>query len=248
MSNLKLRLSSAACVAAVVGISIAGGSTASAREPDESRAAAAVPANSVNSTSVVNESLTGTDVKNGSLYQSDLNPAVADLLRTPKANSVWTSTLNNDVVTEPKLAPAVRNKLVATGTALSTMPIPIQHMAGTNWLTTPLGEFTLPAGVWMISTNAYFYRSLNGVEGTRPAVSLRYNRTPTNTYGQNAGTLQGVEISERANGDLYSSTTKRVVFTQPTKIDLVGFGHNDNESDAGAGQITVQVEVTWARG
>jgi hypothetical protein len=60
--------------------------------------------------------VTGTSVVNGSLYQSDVNSSVVDFFRTPKANSVWTSALNANVVTEDKLSPGVRTKLNKVGT------------------------------------------------------------------------------------------------------------------------------------
>jgi hypothetical protein len=220
----------------MVGMSVTGSGTASAREPDATRAAAAAPANSVNSTSVVNESLTGADVKNGTLNQSDLNPAIVNLLRTPKANSVWSSTLNNDVVTEAKLAPSVRNKLVMQGIAL----VSGSTIIDADGFFHRVGAFTMPAGVYTISTSATFRRTEYQPAILRPGVWLRFDGY------QYAGQIGGVEISTLPSTQLDAFTARRVVFSRPTTIAVEAFGTHDDGSSAG--QIDVKVEVMWARG
>jgi hypothetical protein len=49
---------------------------------------ATVGANAAGNPSIPDGSVTGADVQDGSLYQSDINAAVVDLLRTPKADTV----------------------------------------------------------------------------------------------------------------------------------------------------------------
>jgi hypothetical protein len=247
MSNIKVRLASATSVfavaVAVVGISVAGGSTASAREPSETRSpAATAPANSVNSTSVVNESLTGADVKNGSLYQSDVNPAVVDVFRTPKAGSVWSSTLNNDIVTESKLAPSVRAKLNPVRPAFHSFDRTTIEKIGGPFAAnaTYVGEFEQPAGTWNVYTSVFFARTVAGATGTRPQIALR---SPANA-DLNAGTILGTEISPTKDRELSATAVKHIVLDVPTTIAVYAFGYNDNASAAGGGEIDATVEVS----
>lgn len=108
---------------------------------------------------------------------------------------------------------------------------------------TNLGTFELPAGTWMVTTSATFYRTVSGAEGTRPQLALRYNG-----LAGSAGTILGQEISETANRELMQSITWRVTIAEPTTVTAYGFGYNDNTSDAGGGQIDVDAQITAVRG
>lgn len=102
MSSIKGRVVAVVAVVGAIGFGTAG--VANARIAPELAAAAVSPANSCNTACIVD----------GQVYQSDLNDGVEAYLRQTPANSVWTSSLNNSVVTEAKLYPAVRAKLNST--------------------------------------------------------------------------------------------------------------------------------------
>ena len=88
-------------VAAAVGISIIGGGAADAQEAADAVPTALAPANSVNSASIIA----------GQVYQSDINPAVVNVLRTPGKDSVTGWTVKDGTITEPDLSAAVKTKL-----------------------------------------------------------------------------------------------------------------------------------------
>jgi hypothetical protein len=88
-------------VAAAVGISILGGGAADAQEAAETVPTALAPANSVNSASIIA----------GQVYQSDINPAVVNVLRTPGKDSVTGWTVKDGTIIETDLSTAVKDKL-----------------------------------------------------------------------------------------------------------------------------------------
>lgn len=108
---------------------------------------------------------------------------------------------------------------------------------------TGLGSFELPAGTWLVTTSATFYRTVSGAEGTRPQLALRYNG-----LAGSAGTILGQEISETANRELMQSITYRVVLTEAKTVTVYGFGYNDNTSAAGGGEIDAEAQITAVRG
>lgn len=64
------------------------------------------------SSSLPRDSVTSVQIAPGGItQQGDLSTGLYNLLRTPKAGSVWSSSLNANIVTEEKLAPEVRGKL-----------------------------------------------------------------------------------------------------------------------------------------
>jgi len=92
-------------VAAAVGISIIGGGAADAQEAADAVPTALAPANSVNSASIIA----------GQVYQSDINPAVVNVLRTPGKDSVTGWTVKDGTIIETDLSKAVKDKLNASG-------------------------------------------------------------------------------------------------------------------------------------
>lgn len=218
------------------------------------------------------------------LGQADMYAPLVDYLRAVPNNGVYYSSLNDGIVAENKLAPAVREKLNAVGTGEQgpkgdTGPAgpqgpqgepgqqgpagdPATDVKGGVGVTadlarktivniggsfatraTELGTFDLPAGTWLVTTSATFYRTATGAEGTRPQLALRYDGLTGN-----AGTILGQEISETANRELMQSITYRVVLTEAKTVTAYGFGYNDDTSSAGGGQIDVEAQVTAVRG
>lgn len=104
MSKSRIRAATAAIASIVAGtVLLAGGSASAYTVPDPMIDQAPAPANSCGSPCLINRSV----------HEQDINRAVVDMLRTPKAGSVWQNTLNDGIVTEPKLSTAVRAKLNA---------------------------------------------------------------------------------------------------------------------------------------
>ena len=213
-----------------VGISLLGGGAATAAEPGERQAVA--PANSVYSGSIVN----------GQVFQSDMAPAV---------NSAYLSTYNN-TVGFPALKSDVAAKLnLGQGSVVETVaPATITAMGG-SFATgkTNVGDFTLPAGTWLVNTSAFFLRTVAGVEGTRPQLALRIGDSyePPIVWGTDAGTVMGAEISETVNREVTGSDVKVVVLAAPAKVNVYGFGYNDDQGSAGSGQIKVSAQISAVR-
>lgn len=111
---------------------------------------------------------------------------------------------------------------------------------------TEVGEFTLPAGTWMINTSAFFARTTAGAEGTRPQLALRVGATTT-AFGEDYGTILGAEISKAKDRELTGATVKVVTVTEPTKVGVYAFGYNDDASSAGSGEITAAASVVAVR-
>lgn len=219
---------------------------ASAVQAPAPRAAAAgiAPDNSVDTSAIID----------GQIYQSDINDGVESYLRQTPANSVWSSSLNNGIVSEEKLYGPVREKLSWGSLANGPVDIPETAIAkiGGPFLdnATLLGSVDLPAGTWMVNTSAVFTRiasGASGATGTRPQLALRYNATQGNPYGLSAGTLMGTEISPTMSRELTTSAVETITVTQPTQMSVFGFGYNDDQSAAGGGQITAKARITLLR-
>lgn len=220
---------------------VAGVTAVSASAYNQPDAASAVaPANSV----------TGGSVVNGSLYQKDINPAVVDVFRTPKAGSVWQNTLNDGIVTEPKLSVAVRAKLNApdaNGKAVAVHSFDattVAHIGGsfkTN--KTKLGEFTLPGGhTYRLDASFFALRTVAGAPGTRPQLALRVGASET-AFGDDYGTVMGAELSPTAQRELTGAGFKYVTVATDTTVGVYGFGYNDDASGAGGGEFTMSAQV-----
>jgi len=127
-------------------------------------------------------------------------------------------------------------------------PVPIAKIGGSFKANkTPVGEFTLPsAGTWLINSSAFFARTTAGAVGTRPELALRVGASPTE-FGTDYGTILGAEISKAADRELTGSTVKVVTVSGATKVEVFGFGYNDDASAAGGGEIAVTADIVAVR-
>jgi hypothetical protein len=73
-------------------------------------------------------------------------------------------------------------------------------------------------------------------------LALRVGATDT-AFGDDYGTILGAEISPAANRELAASTVKVVTVTAPTKVEVFGFGYNDDTGTAGSGDITAAATI-----
>ncbi|TCC65777.1 hypothetical protein E0H73_02255 [Kribbella pittospori] len=111
---------------------------------------------------------------------------------------------------------------------------------------TKVGEITLQPGKWLLNASAFFARTEAGVAGTRPQLALRVGASDT-AFGDDFGTILGAEISPANDRELTGSTVKVVKVAEATKVEVFGFGYNDDGSSAGGGQITVTADVVAVR-
>lgn len=233
-------IAAVAAAAALLGVGTLPAAAVQAPTPHYS-AATLAPDNSVDSSAIID----------GQVWGSDIADAEENFLRQTPANSVWTSSLNNYVVTQDKLHPAVQDKLSWGSLANGPVDIPETAIAkiGGPFLdnATLLGSVDLPAGDWLVNTSAVFTRITSGATGARPQLALRYNPTEDNPYGLNAGTLMGAEISPTMSRELTESASEYVHITEPTQMSVYGFGYNDDQSAAGGGQITAKARITLLR-
>jgi hypothetical protein len=218
-------------------IAAAVGMTASAdAAPVEPRVAAAAPA-----------------IPQGSITHFHIaDQTEADLMKTPD-KSVWSNSLNNSVVSEQKLHPAVRTKLTyGAGSVVSISDsVPIVYVGGpfndpARGKTT-VGKFDLAPGTWLLTTSAKFTRTEAAAAGeaaTRPMVGLRYNVSDTNVWGEDAGSIGGADISPVLNRDLFGSAVQTVKVTTPVTVFVYGFGYADDQGSAASGKINVQTSTT----
>ncbi len=147
-----------------------------------------------------------------------------------------------------KLAPADRAAFLKDsngklGVSKTFDPVVIAHIGGSfKTGKTKVGEFTLPAGTWLINSSAFFARTAAGPAGTRPQLALRVGASDT-AFGDDYGTILGAEISPSKDRELTGSTVKIVKVTGPTKVEVFAFGYNDDAGSAGSGDITAAADV-----
>ncbi|MGY4767968.1 hypothetical protein ACXC9Q_13730 [Kribbella sp. CWNU-51] len=149
-----------------------------------------------------------------------------------------------------KLAPADRTAFLKDtdangklGVSKAFDPVAIAHIGGSfKTGKTKVGEFTLPAGTWLINSSAFFARTAAGPAGTRPQLALRVGASDT-AFGDDYGTILGAEISPAKDRELTGSTVKVVKVTGSTKVEVFAFGYNDDAGSAGSGDITAAADV-----
>ena len=123
-------------------------------------------------------------------------------------------------------------------------PVTIAHIGGSfKTGKTKVCEFTLPAGVWMLNSSAFFARTTVGAEGTRPQLALRKGASATE-FGQDYGTILGAEISPSKDRELTGSA---VTVVAGGTVEVFGFGYNDDGSAAGSGEISVSANIVAVR-
>lgn len=193
----------------------------------------------------------------GSIYQPQINKTTWNKLLAVPNGGVYHSSLNNGIVSEDKLAPAVRAKLNIgkLGGDFKILPTVIANIGG-SWIArkTEITKFIMPAGTWLFNSDVTFDRLdvtdpayLAPTTETMPQFALRYGINDKNTFGTSAGTVMGNPVSKAGYVELTGSSTKLATFTEPTEITAYGFGYNEDRSQFGGGQITVGGTVAVVR-
>jgi hypothetical protein len=150
-----------------------------------------------------------------------------------------------DGATGPAGDPA--SDVLGKGSVVATIPATTIANIGGTYATraTDLGTFNLPAGTYLITTNATFDRIDANAAGyvtpttdTMPQLSLRFG-----TDGD-AGTIMGSPISRAGYTELTGSGVATVTVAANTTITVRGFGYNEDRSQFGGGQITAAAKVT----
>lgn len=168
--------------------------------------------------------------------------------------SVAATQVVDNSLPKTKIVPADRDAFLKdtdvygkSGVTKDFAPVEIKLIGGSFKTNKSLvGEFTLPAGTWMINTSAFFARTKAGAEGTRPQLALRVGATDT-AFGEDYGTILGAEISPAKDRELTGATVKVVNVTASTKVEVFAFGYNDDAGSAGSGEITASASVVAVR-
>ncbi|MFC5268481.1 hypothetical protein ACFPJ1_40785 [Kribbella qitaiheensis] len=175
---------------------------------------------SVAKTQVVDGSLDGVEIKDGSLGAKEIAPADRE--------AFLKDTSTPDVKGGARLV-AVYNE------------VPIEKVGG-SWKTnkTKLGEFTLPAGTWLINTSAFFRRTAASTDNavTRPQLALRAGDVTTG-FGSDYGTVMGSAISPVVEGDLTGSDVRLVQVPTARTIGVYAFAYQDDRGSSDSNKIEV---------
>lgn len=231
------KLGRIAAVVTVSGVVLLGATTASAYEPFATTAPLA------------KDSVTGPgQIKDGTVYGADLAPGMVKW---------FTGGPYNGTVHEATLDANLKGELAnGSGSVVKTIPAKVITNIGGPFNDpargkTTLSLFELPAGTWLITTNATFNRTAAASPTdtkTRPQLALRYNASDANPLGETAGTIMGVDISPTKGRELMGSTVQTVtVGPNNTIFSVYGFGYNDDGSSFASGQITVSAQITATR-
>lgn len=235
--NKKLKVASVASAAALLFVGLSG--------------AGAEAAKWVTGAQVKNESLTGADIKNGSLGQKELSKGIQQRLADVKK-------LKNGVDGKDG-APGADGKDGANGAdgkdgvdgknfelteATTFESKTIVNIGGSfNSRATVIGTFELPAGKFLVQTDALFKH--NGKTPTAaPSLQAALRVADGSQWGLDAGTVfatlpGATEYEREAQG-----TSLRVIeLDAPKTVTVYGFGYNANGSDAGSGGFDANVTV-----
>lgn len=162
--------------------------------------------------------------------------AIAGIMLFGANSATAAQTVPAKSITKAQLAPAVAAELEYG--KVSTVRMVGGRLSGHR---TQLGQFTLPAGTWLITTTALFYRISASTKTARPELALKYGDN------RSAGLITGVAISPNRAGKLAGSAVQTVTFLAPTNIGAFGSVTNDDGSRFAARQILVSAQVTATR-
>lgn len=218
---------------AVVGLLFGGSALLPASAASIPEATPVAPANSVTSKSI----------KDGAVSQSDMLPGVNAAYLGTYNNTVGFPALKSDVAAKLDLGKGSVAKIVAAAT-ITTI--------GGSFATgkTKVGEFTLPAGTWLVTSNAVFNRTEAAAAGdprTRPQLALRYGddySTSPVTWGESAGTIMGVDISPTVGRELMGATVQTVTVAASVTVNVYGFGYDDAQGGSASGKLNVAAQIT----
>lgn len=225
-----------AVAAAALGL-IALPSAAQASNPEPAASAKAVtyatlplPANVIGEKQITANSVGWLDM--GSQIRAEIRAAQ---VKTPEAYGV----LTEPTALAPKVITNLGGKYFGDDTSTSDDRY------------TVIGSFRLKKGTWLVNTSVTFHRDAAGAAGSRPQVGLRIGQNQDLAgdakWGRSVGTVGGADISPAKGHDLFGSTVSTVELPEETEVVVYGFGYNDDQSDAGSGQITASVNVAPVR-
>ncbi len=219
--------------------------------PSATAAGPTVPYNSVGSAQIINGGVWGGDIQNNTIAESklgwDLRQKIAKNGTRGPVGPVGPAGPKGDPGAKGDPGDPASDAFGKAGVSKTFGPVVIANIGGSfKTKKTKVGEFTLPAGTWMLNTSAFFARTTAGVAGTRPQLALRVDASET-VFGDDYGTILGAEISPSKDRELTGSTVKVVKVTEQTTVELFGFGYNDDAGSAGGGEIAVTADVVAVR-
>lgn len=197
-------------------------------------------------------SLTGADVKDGRLGLKELSPSVQRKIQaagTPgapgkdgaKGDTGATGAAGATGETGPA-GPAGSNfELTYANTFAKTTIALIGGSFASR--STQVGSFTLPAGKYLVQTDAMFNH--NGSTPTAaPSLQAAIRVDDGSTWGQDAGTVFATFPGATAYQREAQGTSFRVITLTETKsVNVKAFGYNADGSDAGSGGFDALVSV-----
>lgn len=226
-NKIKLLVGASAAALLVVGLSGTG----------------AQAAKWITGSDVKNESLTGKDVKNGSLGKQELSPWVQG--RLEKAGAAGKAGANGkDGVNGTNGTNGVDGKNFELTHAETFAKTTIVNIGGSfRTRATEVGEFELPAGKYLIQTDALFQH--NGSTPTAaPSLQAAVRVADGSEWGVDAGTVfatfpGATDYKREAQG-----TTFRVIeLDQAQTVTVQAFGYNADGSDAGSAGFDATISV-----
>jgi len=229
----------AVLTAALIGVAVIPSATA----------ASTVPANSVGSAQIINGGVWGGDIHDNTIAESKLGWDIRQ--KIAKAGGTQGPKVDTgpkgDTCAKGENGEPATDVLGKEGVSDTLGPKVIANIGGSfKTQKTKVGEITLPPGKWLLNASAFFARTTAGVPGTRPQLALRVGASET-AFGEDFGTILGAEISPAKDRELTGSTVKVVKVSEATKVEVFGFGYNDDGSAAGGGQIEVTADVVAVR-
>jgi len=180
-------------------------------------------AGQITSRDVKNESLRGVDIKDGKLGLKELSPGA----RKQLAN----------LAGQP---PALAAQFSATDTV-------IEKLGGsfkTN--TTEIGTFDLEPGTYVVNLYGGFDTAAADsprTEGTHLMLALRGPTSDSDQFGADLGTCFTGAFPQ-GDREATCSTTRTITVAEPTKVRVLGFGYNEDQSSTGSGTFTVDADVS----
>lgn len=180
----------------------------------------------------------------GQVYGDNLGPGMVE----------WFTTVYNGSVHEIGLDADLQKRMTyGGGFEVKVMPKAIENVGGSYAArATELSEFTLPAGIWQVTTQARFDRLDSNQAGyvapatdTMPQLTVR--QPVTDGPEADGGTIMGAAISRAGFTELTgSSVATLVVDGADQTIKVRGFGYNEDRSAFGSAGDGVVAQFTAA--
>lgn len=195
-------------------------------------------ADSIDSREVKPSSLLGSDIKDGSLGLADLSATAKDTLQGSDGSDGINGVDGSDGVNGVDGADGVVEPVYATFTAN------VANIGGSfSTQATKAGEVTLPAGKYLITTDALFRSNATTSGNTTLQVATR--GVDGTQWGSDLGTGFTGASPVQADREVTTSTTRVVTLAVDTVVEVKVFGYdNAGQGSADSGLFDAEVYLT----